>query len=95
MHPGKSGYQGMIVDSTYDLTLDCLCEAIFSGLWGHEDDQDPSSVKIRTGLILTLGGTPILWISKLQTEIACSTMEVEYIAVAHSMQKLLPAQWVM
>eukprot|EP00957_Ditylum_brightwellii_P036366 2753715-Ditylum_brightwellii.AAC.1 len=42
MHPGKSGNWGMIIDPTDDLTLDCFCDAIFVGLWGHEGDQDPS-----------------------------------------------------
>eukprot|EP00957_Ditylum_brightwellii_P065335 4956026-Ditylum_brightwellii.AAC.1 len=54
------------------------------GLWGCKDSQDPSSVKSRARFVLTLGTMPILWVSKLQTEIACSTMEAEYIALAHS-----------
>eukprot|EP00957_Ditylum_brightwellii_P024285 1832019-Ditylum_brightwellii.AAC.1 len=83
----------MIINPTDDLTLDFYCDANFVGLWGHEDDQDPSSVKSRTGFVLTLGGTPILLVSKIQTEVACSTMEVEYIALVHIMQELLPAQW--
>ena len=32
---------------------------------------------------------PLLWISKLQTEIALSTMEVEYLALSHSMRQLI------
>eukprot|EP00957_Ditylum_brightwellii_P148972 11342032-Ditylum_brightwellii.AAC.1 len=66
--PGKSGNHGTIINPTDDLTLDCYCDANFIGLWGHEDDQDPRLVKSRTGFVLTLGGTPILWVSKIQTE---------------------------
>eukprot|EP00957_Ditylum_brightwellii_P145305 11066846-Ditylum_brightwellii.AAC.1 len=83
----------MIIDPSDDFTLDCYCDANFAGLWGCKNDQDPSSIESRTGFVLTLGGTPILWVSKMQSEIACSTMEAEYIALSHSMQELLPAKW--
>ena len=32
----------------------------------------------------------MIWVSKLQTEIACSTLEAEYIALSQSMRDLLP-----
>ena len=57
---------------------------------GYEDDQDPVCVKSRTGYVLTLGDCPFLWVSKLQTEIALSTLESEYIALSTSMRDLLP-----
>ena len=37
------------------------------------------------------GGCPILWASKLQTEVALSTMEAEYIALSQAMHEILPA----
>jgi hypothetical protein len=37
-----------------------------------------------------LGGCPIQWNSKLQTEIALSTTEAEYIALSQSMRELIP-----
>jgi hypothetical protein len=49
-------------------------------------------VKSRTGYVLTLGSAPILWVSKLQTEIALSTLESEYIALSQGMRDLLPAR---
>eukprot|EP00957_Ditylum_brightwellii_P176217 13418038-Ditylum_brightwellii.AAC.1 len=82
---GQTGYHGMVINRTDDLTLECFVDANFAGLWGHEDDQVSSSVKSCTGFILTLGGTLILWVSKLQSEVACSTMEAEYTALAHLM----------
>jgi hypothetical protein len=33
---------------------------------------------------------PILWVSKMQTQIALSTMEAEYIALYQSMRDLIP-----
>eukprot|EP00957_Ditylum_brightwellii_P156471 11908106-Ditylum_brightwellii.AAC.1 len=58
---GQTGYRGMVINPTDDLNLDCFVDANFAGLWGHEDDQDTSSVKSCTGFVLTLGSTPILW----------------------------------
>ena len=65
-------------------------DADFAGLWGYEDDQDPVCVKSRTGYVLTLGNCPILWVSRLQSEIALSTLEAEYVALSMSMRELLP-----
>jgi hypothetical protein len=37
-----------------------------------------------------LGDCPLLWVSKLQSEIALSTTEAEYIALSQSLRELLP-----
>ena len=58
----------------------------FAGLWNYESDQDPVCVKSRTGFTITLGGCPVIWVSKLQTEIALSTLEAEYIALYSAMR---------
>ena len=42
--------------------------------------------------VILYAGAPILWVSKLQTEIALSTTEVEYIALSHSMRDLIPTK---
>ena len=47
-------------------------------------------MKSRTGFIIFMSECPILWISRLQTEIATSTMEAEYIALSTAMRDLLP-----
>ena len=39
--------------------------------------------------ILTIGNVPLLWKSKLQTEIALLTMESEYIALSLAMRELV------
>ena len=75
-----------------DLTqgLDCWVDADFSGLYGYEDEQDPVSVKSRTGFVLTLFGCPILWSSKLQTDITLSSTAAEYVAFSMAMRELIP-----
>jgi hypothetical protein len=70
--------------------LDCYVDADFAGLYGYEDDQDPVSVKSRTGFVLTLFGCPIIWSSKLQTEITLSSTAAEYVAFSMAMRELLP-----
>ena len=72
------------------MELDCYVDADFARLWNFESDQDPVCVRSRTGYVITLGGCPVTWVSKLQTEIACSTLEAEYIALSQSMRDLLP-----
>ena len=70
--------------------LDCYVDEDFAGLYGYEDDQDPVSVKSRTGFVLTLFGCPIIWSSKLQTEITLSSTAAEYVAFSMAMRELLP-----
>ena len=70
--------------------LNCYVDADFAGLWGHEDEQDPVSVRSRTGFTLTLFGCPIIWKSVLQTEQTLSTLAAEYVAFSTSMRELIP-----
>jgi hypothetical protein len=82
--------RGIVVRPSQDLSLDLFADADFAGLWNVEPPDEPISVKSRTGYIVTLGGTPVVWSSKLQTEIALSTQEAEYIALSMAMRELLP-----
>jgi Reverse transcriptase (RNA-dependent DNA polymerase) len=86
----RTRIEGLIMDPTGDLAIDCYADADFAGLWKQENDQDPLCVKSRTGFLITIGGCPLTWTSKLQSEIALSTMEAEYIALSQSMRELLP-----
>jgi hypothetical protein len=74
------------------LKIDCYADADFAGLWNAEDEQDPHCVRSRTGFIVMIANCPVIWKSKLQTEIALSTMESEYIALSTSCRDLLPLQ---
>jgi hypothetical protein len=82
--------EGLRFRPTNDLQLDCYVDANFAGLWNYKSDQDPVCVKSRTGYVMTLGGCPIHWNTKLQTEIALSTTEAEYIALSQAMRELIP-----
>jgi hypothetical protein len=82
--------KGLFLRPSKELCIDCYVDADFAGLYGYEDDQDPVSVKSRTGYVLTLANCPLLWASKLQTEITVSTMESEYVALSQSMRDVIP-----
>ena len=84
--------RGMVIDPNKELRLDLYADADFAGLWNVENHDDPISVKSRTGWLLTLGEIPITWASKLQTEIALSTFEAEYIALSTGLRQLLAAR---
>ena len=72
------------------MDIDVYVDADFAGLWPHEDKNDPTCVKSRTGFIICVSNCPVIWISKLQNEIALSTMESEYIALSYAMRSVLP-----
>jgi hypothetical protein len=82
--------KGMLIKPSSNLALDLYADADFAGLWGAENSTDPTSAKSRTGYLITLGEVPVLWTSKLQTEISLSTCEAEYIALSTAMKALLP-----
>jgi hypothetical protein len=83
-------YKGFILRPLTARTLDCYVDADFAGLWTPGNSQSPSSVKSRTGYIITFASCPVLWSSKLQTEVALSTTEAEYIAMSQATRDLIP-----
>jgi hypothetical protein len=86
--------KGLLLNPKRDSPLDiqCFVDADFAGLWTPEDQDDPHSLKSRTGYVIMLAGCPVVWKSKLQTLIAQSTMEAEYIALSTACKDLLPLQ---
>jgi hypothetical protein len=81
---------GIHLDPSANLNLDCYPDADFAGLWKHEQANDPHCVRSRTGFVITLAQCPVIWASKMQTEIALSTMEAEYIALSTACRDLFP-----
>ena len=71
-------------------SIACYVDASFAGEWNKAWSEEPSSVMSRTGYIILYAGCPIIWCSKLQTEIALSTTESEYIALSQSLRDVIP-----
>eukprot|EP00957_Ditylum_brightwellii_P182667 13913667-Ditylum_brightwellii.AAC.1 len=62
-------------------------DASFSGEWNSACGEEPTSVLSRTGYIIKYANCPIVWSSKLQTEITMSTTEAEYVALSQAMRE--------
>jgi hypothetical protein len=82
--------KGYILKPSASRNLDCYVDVDFVGTWTPGTSEDPSSVKSRTGYVITFASCPVLWSSKLQTEVALSTTEAEYIALSQSARDLIP-----
>jgi Reverse transcriptase (RNA-dependent DNA polymerase) len=87
--------EGMLFCPQTPLQIDCYVDADFAGTFSVADKQDPVSVKSRTGYVIMYRGAPLLWVSKMQTQIALSTMEAEYIALSQAMRDLIPIREVL
>ncbi len=67
-------------------SFECYCDAVFSGLWNKAfAPVDPHISKSRSGWIIFYAGCPISWASKLQSQVAMSTTEAEYIAMPQAL----------
>ena len=65
-------------------------DADYSGLYNREPPESPTSVKSRTGYIISVGGCYVMCKSQLQSTIALSTSEAEYGALSQGMRTVIP-----
>jgi len=70
--------------------VEVYVDADFAGNFNGNNAEDPASVYSRTGFVIKYAGCPITWKSKLQTEIALSTTEAEYIALSTALRETIP-----
>ena len=82
--------KGLILKPTKNLDIEVHVDADFAGLWAQEDPMDPICVKSRTGFVISIAGCPVVWSSKLQQDIATSTMMSEYTALSMAMREVIP-----
>lgn len=82
--------RGLIYTPTSTGQLDMYVDANFAGTWHKEYAHLCGSCLSHTGYVITYNNCPIHWGSKLQTEIALSTTEAEYIALSSGIRELLP-----
>jgi hypothetical protein len=70
--------------------LSANCDADFSGLWNKAfAPVDPSTSKSQSGWIIFYAGCPVSWASKLQSQVALSTTEAEYIAMLQALHDVI------
>ena len=82
--------KGIVLNPNPSLGLECFADADFAGNWNQADADNPENVFSRTGYVLRYAGCPVTWCSKLQTEIALSTAEAEYIALSQALREVIP-----
>jgi len=82
--------KGVIMSPKQDFRLDLYVDADFAGLWHRDYAELRECALSRTGYVITYCGCPVHWASKLQSEIALSTTESEYIAFSMATRDLLP-----
>ena len=71
--------------------FECYCDADFAGNWNKQFAAvDPSTSKSRSGWIVFYAGCPVCWASKLQSQVALSTTEAEYIAMSQALRDVIP-----
>jgi hypothetical protein len=71
--------------------FECYCDANFPGNWNKAFAAvDPSTAKSRSGWIIFYAGCLVSWASKLQSQVALSTTEAEYIAMSQSLCDVIP-----
>jgi Reverse transcriptase (RNA-dependent DNA polymerase) len=82
--------KGLTMKLNDKASVDCYVDADFCGGFKKTFDlQDPATAKSRTGYVIYVFGIPICWGSKLQHEVALSTMEAEYVALSQSTREVL------
>ena len=69
--------------------FECFVDADVNGNYSQETSEDPNSVKSRTGCVIKYTGYPINSFSRLQTEIAPSNTEEEYMALSLAARETL------
>ena len=68
----------------------CHVYADFAGNWNLVECDNPASVLLCTGFIIEYSGCPLVWASRLQSEISLSNTEAEYIVLSTAMKEIIP-----
>jgi Reverse transcriptase (RNA-dependent DNA polymerase) len=70
--------------------LECYSDADSDGNWNTtEAEHADSTARSRTGYVIRYAGCPLIWGSRLQTEIALSSTESEYISLSQSLRDVI------
>jgi Reverse transcriptase (RNA-dependent DNA polymerase) len=82
--------KGIILKPT-EQSFDVYVDADYVGNWDPETaSNDIDTARSRTGYVVFYAGCPIIWKSKLQTQIALSTTEAEFMALSAALRETIP-----
>eukprot|EP00590_Aulacoseira_subarctica_P001421 CAMPEP_0172414700 /NCGR_PEP_ID=MMETSP1064-20121228/1332_1 /TAXON_ID=202472 /ORGANISM="Aulacoseira subarctica , Strain CCAP 1002/5" /LENGTH=1323 /DNA_ID=CAMNT_0013151491 /DNA_START=262 /DNA_END=4233 /DNA_ORIENTATION=+ len=83
--------KGLVLKPGETESFECWVDSSHAGEWNREGaEHDPSTARSRMGYVFMYAKCPILWASKMQTEIALSTTEAEYIALSMAVREIIP-----
>ena len=70
--------------------MEVYVDADFSGNWDPKETKDVDTARSRHGYIISYAGCPVLWKSQMQTEIALSSTESEYVGLSYALRDAIP-----
>ena len=83
--------KGLILKPDSSRDLEVFVDADFSGNWDSKNAaQDRDTARSRHGYIISYKGCPIIWKSQMQTEIALSSTESEYMGLSYALREAIP-----
>jgi hypothetical protein len=87
----KTPHLGLKLRPNESKGFECYCDADFAGNWNKDFSQhDPSMAKSRSGWVIFYTRCPIIWASKLQSQVALSTTEAECITMSMALWDVIP-----
>jgi hypothetical protein len=83
--------KGLILRPDNTASFQVYVDSDFAGNWVPDEAQDDiDTARSRYGYIVTYHGCPVTWASKMQTEVALSSTESEFIALSHTLRNTIP-----
>ena len=83
--------KGLIIQPKHGKGLEVYVDADFSGNWDPSaPHMDRDTARSRHGYIIMYEGCPLIWKSQLQTEVALSSTESEYIGISYALREVIP-----
>lgn len=90
LHVKWTNNQGILFQPNKFHSIHIFVDASFAGEWNTSWNNEPSSVYSRSGYVISLSNCPIIWSSKLQSEITLSATESEYVAFSQAPRDVIP-----
>ena len=79
----------MILRVEKEQGLECYVDADFAGGYDKKKETNVRDCLSRTGYVIKYANCPLVWASKLQSTIALSTTEAEYMALSMATREVI------
>ena len=82
--------KGYVINPNLSKGLQLYVDSDWAGNWSSIEAHDRDTARSRFGFIIMFAGVPIFWASRLQTLIALSSTEAEYIGLSEALREVIP-----